>query len=29
VRAYDFAGNHRAATTAKRKASTRRVLFIG
>jgi subtilisin family serine protease len=29
VRAYDYAGNSRVATTSKRKASTRRVLFIG
>jgi subtilisin family serine protease len=29
VRAYDYAGNHRVATTSRRKASKRRVLFIG
>jgi subtilisin family serine protease len=29
VRAYDYAGNYRVATTSKRKASSRRVLFIG
>jgi hypothetical protein len=28
VRAYDYAGNHRVATTARR-ASARRVLFVG
>jgi subtilisin family serine protease len=29
VRAYDYSGNSRVATTSRRKASTRRVLFIG
>jgi subtilisin family serine protease len=29
VRAYDYAGNSRAATTSRRKSTSRRVLFVG